>query len=400
MAGSGPDLLDALLRLHGGENLGRAYLFVRLARYNVAGHIDYSETSRILSSIHGRAGWASAWLEAADRHRSLAQVAEERGAGISAGDAYLRASLCAHWASMFSAEPTKTKAHRYSVELYRRGSPYFRPPSEVLEVHFQGDRLPGYLRKPAHPRPPVVIMIGGADTNKEELHHWGTEFTLRGLCALPFDGPGQGELSARYDRLPMRLDRFHEAVSAMLDHLERMHPELDLDRIGLFGNSLGGYLALDAAGRDPRIRAVICNGGFADARSLDNWPPSVLAAFSSCLGFEDPKDVAAHIKDHLDLSAVPRINRPPSLVVHGGREDLSTEEEAATAAKLSGGTLLVVEDAWHTCTNRDHLISPVFGDWMVAALRGNLPPDPPRLIRATDERDYEKLFLGAAYPAE
>lgn len=53
----GPDLLDTLLRVHGAEELGRHYLFVRLARLNVAGLIDYSETSRILQAIRRRADW-------------------------------------------------------------------------------------------------------------------------------------------------------------------------------------------------------------------------------------------------------------------------------------------------------------------------------------------------------
>jgi hypothetical protein len=60
-------------------------------------------------------------------------------------------------------------------------------------------------------------MLGGADTNKKELHHWGTELTRRGFAVLPFDGPGQGELAARYNRLTMRFDRFHEPVSTVID---------------------------------------------------------------------------------------------------------------------------------------------------------------------------------------
>ena len=59
-----PDLLDTLLRVHGGEVLGRNYVFVRLARMNIAGHIDYSETSRILQSIRRKADWYPVWMDA------------------------------------------------------------------------------------------------------------------------------------------------------------------------------------------------------------------------------------------------------------------------------------------------------------------------------------------------
>ena len=391
----GPDLFDQLLRLHGAEELGRAYLYVRLARYSVAGQLDYSETSRILSGIRRRADWTRAWSAAAERHEALAQVAEGRGASVSAGDGYLRAALCHHWGSMFAEGDAKTAAHSRSVELYRRGSAHYRPPSRRIEIPFENDHLPAYVRMPTDvDNPPVILMIGGADTNKEELHHWGTQLTLRGFCVVPFDGPGQGELSARYGRLTMRFDSFHSAVGAVLDHLESSHPELDLDKVGIFGNSLGGYLGLDAALRDRRVKAVVSNGGFADARSLDRWPPPVLAAFSSCLGIQDPQEVASHIREHLDLANVPRVNTPAALVVHGGREDLSDEAEAAAAADAVGGSLLVVEDGWHTCTNRDHLVSPIFGDWFSAALH-----DPSsvsgRAVRASDETGYAELFASS-----
>lgn len=388
----GPDLFDQLLRLHGAEKLGRSYLYVRLARYSVAGHLDYSEISRILAGIRRRTDWTSAWSAAAARHEALARAAEVRRAYVSAGDGYLRAALCHHWGSMFAEGDARTASHSRSVELYGCGAAYYRPPSRRIEIPFENDHLPAYVRMPTNvDRPPVILMIGGADTNKEELHHWGTQLTLRGFCVVPFDGPGQGELSARYGRLTMRFDTFHRAIGAVLDHLESSHPELDLDKVSIFGNSLGGYLGLDAALRDHRVKAVISNGGFADARSLDRWPPPVLAAFSSCLGIRDPQEVASHIREHLDLANVPRVNTPAALVVHGGREDLSEETEAAAAADAVGGSLLVVEDGWHTCTNRDHLVSAIFGDWFGAALHdpGSVSS---RAVRTSDETGYAELF--------
>lgn len=369
----GPDLFDVMLRLHGAEHLGRNYMFVRLARMQIAGHLDYSEISRILGTISRKAEWFPAWMTAAERHRSLAEAARATGSFTSAGDAFLRASMCSHWASLYALGPDRSTAHRASLEFYADGSDHFEPPSRRVEIPFDDDIVPGYLRMPSGvDRPRVVLMIGGADTNKEELHHWGTEFGRRGMAVLAFDGPGQGELAARYDRLKMRLDRFHLSVTSVIDWLEAQDLPLDLDRVGVFGNSLGGYLALDAGLRDQRIHSVICNGGFCDAASIDGWPEGVVRAFSSCLGIDDSEEVLAHVRDHLDLRAVPGTNRPAALVVHGGREDLSDTDEARRAAEVVDGALVVVEDGWHTCTNRDHLVSALFGDWMARSLRGDL----------------------------
>jgi 2,6-dihydroxypseudooxynicotine hydrolase len=389
-----PDLFDTLLRLHGGESLGREYIFVRLARMSVAGHLDYSEISRILQSIRRRADWVPVWMGACDRHRSLAEAALSIGALTSAGDAYLRASLCAHWGSLYALGPAKTEAHQTSLDLYRRGAPWFDPPCEPVEIPFDGDVIPAYLRVPAGgAQPRVVLMIGGADTNKEELHHWGTEFTRRGFAVLPFDGPGQGELAGRYGRLTMRLDDFHRCVFTVIDWVRSNRPELDADRIGIFGNSLGGYLALDSALRIEEVGAVISSGGFHDARSMAVWPDGVIKAFSSCLGIDSESEVKDHVRVHLNLDAVEGANRPPALVVHGDRDDLSGADEARAAAHRMEGTVVVVKDGWHTCTNRDHVVSPLFADWMDQALRGNAIPGF-REVTITDEYGYAEILAG------
>lgn len=385
---AGPDLFDVMLRLHGAEALGREYIFVRLARMGVAGHLDYSEISRILQRIRRKADWVPVWLDASDNHAALAEAAERIGAAASAGDGFLRAALCAHWASLYAFGPAKSDAHRRSLSLYARGARFYEPPVERIDVPFDGDTLPGYLRVPLNvARPKVVLMIGGADTNKEELHHWGTEFTRRGLAVFPFDGPGQGEHAARYGRLLMRFDTFHRAVAAIIDWLQTNRPELDTEKVGIFGNSLGGYLALDITARDGRVGAVISNGGFFDAASIDQWPDGVFAAFSSCLGVPDKAGTASHVREHLNLGTVERVNDAPALVVHGAREDLSTEAEAKAAARACNGTLVVIEDGWHTATNRDHLVSPLFGDWMKGALATKVPTGF-RELRLRTESDY------------
>jgi 2,6-dihydroxypseudooxynicotine hydrolase len=387
-----PDLFDTLLRLHGAEALGREYVFVRLARMNIAGHIDYSEISRVLGGIRRKADWARQWLEASERHQGLAVSAGLRGAHVSAGDAFLRAALCAHWASLYADESQKTMAHQRSLELYAAGARWYEPPSVRVEIPFGGDVLPGYLRRfPADSERAVVVMLGGADTNKEELHHWGTQFTRRGFAVLVVDGPGQGELSARYDRLLMRFDRYHEAISTVVDWVQADRKGLDGDRIGVFGNSLGGYLAVDAALRDERVGAVISNGGFCDAASMSRWPDGVMRAFASCLGMDDRAEITSHLREHLDLGMVPVAHRPPALVLHGGREDLTDEDESRRAAQVAGGTLVIVEDGWHTCTNRDHLISPLMTDWMDAALTGRTRSGFTE-VRIMDDRGYHSLF--------
>jgi hypothetical protein len=100
--------------------------------------------------------------------------------------------------------------------------------------------------------------------------------------------------------------------------------------------------------------------------------------------------IVKYVREHLNLLAVPVENRPAALIVHGGLEDLVDESESQRAADAIGGTLFVINDGWHTATNRDHLASPVFADWMARALSGT--NHGPRTVHAQDERDFATLM--------
>ncbi len=69
---------------------------------------------------------------------------------------------------------------------------------------YAGSTLAAYLRVPPAPTqlPPVVIMIPGLDSVKEELQATAEYLLSRGLAVIAIDGPGQGE--AEYE-LPIEL---------------------------------------------------------------------------------------------------------------------------------------------------------------------------------------------------
>ena len=57
--------------------------------------------------------------------------------------------------------------------------------------------MPAYLRLPdrklEEERWPVVVVVGGANSTKEENHPLTTQMLQRGLATLAYDGPGQNE---------------------------------------------------------------------------------------------------------------------------------------------------------------------------------------------------------------
>src|SRR5579884_3870564 len=111
----------------------------------------------------------------------------------------------------------------------------------------------GVLRKPWHtPKPPVVILVPGLDSVKEELHAYGNDFLARGMAVLAIDGPGQGEME--FDHA-MRYD-YEVPLGRVLDYLAT-RTDVDSSRVGAMGVSFGGYYALRASAFDERLRAVI-----------------------------------------------------------------------------------------------------------------------------------------------
>jgi pimeloyl-ACP methyl ester carboxylesterase len=121
------------------------------------------------------------------------------------------------------------------------------------EVAYTSASLPAY-RLPAigRPRRGTVLVHGGFDSLIEELFAIWERIALAGFDVIAFDGPGQGGARA-LGGLTFDHD-WEKPVAAVLDHF-------DVESASLAGISMGGYWALRAAGREPRIRQVVA------------WPP-------------------------------------------------------------------------------------------------------------------------------
>ena len=116
--------------------------------------------------------------------------------------------------------------------------PHLSPPGERVEIPFDGAVLVGILRRPAGPGPhPVVVLIPGLDSAKEEFRATEQLFLDRGLATFSVDGPGQGE--AEYD-LAIRPD-WEVPGAAILDAVSAL-PGIDPGRIGRVGGQPGRLL--------------------------------------------------------------------------------------------------------------------------------------------------------------
>jgi pimeloyl-ACP methyl ester carboxylesterase len=337
----------------------------------IAMGVDYNDFVRTTGGIERSEDWLNAWTALAEEHLELAADAEAAGRGRTAGEAYLRAAVCLHfgkfvWVLDVAAHRATTER---SIAAMAKAHSLLDRTAERIEAPLGAGILAGNLRRPAsEPRPPLVVLVPGLDSTKEEFFHWENAFLARGIATLSMDGPGQGEGGFG---LPIRHD-YEVAVGAMIDALGD-RDDIDLTRIGAAGVSLGGYYAPRAAAFEPRIRAVAAiSGPYNFGELWDDLPPLTRAVFTVKSGARDEADgrERAHT---LNLAGVLGNMTQPALFVTGGLDRIIPWRQTERAAREApDASFVLYECGTHVCSNLPYRYRPLVGDWMAE----RLAPDP------------------------
>lgn len=111
---------------------------------------------------------------------------------------------------------------------------------------------------------PTLILGNGYDGAQEDLYHTLVVPALaRGWNCLTYEGPGH-PLVRRRQNLGFIPD-WERVVTPLVDYLLGEQADtVDASRLALFGYSFGGYLAARAAAFEPRLSAVLLDGGVYD----------------------------------------------------------------------------------------------------------------------------------------
>jgi 2,6-dihydroxypseudooxynicotine hydrolase len=330
---------------------------------------DYADFAVTLGRITRWADWCREWGVTATRYEQIAKAAEDAGQRQTAVGAWQRAALAWHWGKfVFVDDPEQQRAaHERAVSCYFRAAPALTPPAELVRVPYGDTTLAGYLRVPAAvglADPPIVIMVPGLDSTKEELQATAEFFLARGLATLAVDGPGQGE--AEYE-LPIE-PAYEKVATAVVDFLQD-RAGLDADRIGLFGVSLGGYYAARAAAYEKRLRAVVALAGpYRLDLDWDERPPQTRATFQVRSGARSAAEARAKAAELTLEAAAPRI-ASPLLVVGGARDTIApAHHQERLAAEAPAAELALYPDGNHGVTNRAYESRSRMADWLAARL--------------------------------
>ena len=345
--------------------------------------LDLAEIDRVVASMTsfygGGRDWPTQWFKAGDEYLERGRQAQARNHRETATQMLFSAASCYHLAGYMHHDigrllPVAQQSMARAAEVYWEAAPHFRPPAMRVAVPFGDTTLPAYLRLPPDkPRPPCVIMIGGANSNKINMHAVSEYYLERGLAAFGMDGPGQGEFRANTDR-PASVSAFAKALGAAIDWLQQ-DGRVDQDRIGIYGRATGGMLAIHASASDKRIKAVVAHpASFNWANFFErNFVPTLVThrlELCSFLGAKTLAEGTRLVYEQLTLEAVAdRVDCPILSVCSADDETMPASESELLRQRVKGPVDVVTfPGKGHGGPSR--LSLPLEADWLRDKLLG------------------------------
>ena len=208
-------------------------------------------------------------------------------------------------------------------------------PSSVVTQNEPNNTIPAYLYLPADIKPgdaqrPVVICLHVLNGDMKASEFACSAMAMRGIPAIMFWLPyyGDRQLPTGWRTLLKDPNLFLAAISQSIEDIRRTvdllgsRPEIDSQRVGLIGFSLGGIIAASAAGVEPRIHktALFLAGGdvldivhFARytrslSEAIHQMSPDEQADFKSRVEAIEPLRLAGALRERAQNGKVMMVN--------------------------------------------------------------------------------------------
>jgi dienelactone hydrolase len=236
-----------------------------------------------------------------------------------------------------------------------------------------GDRVPAYLLVPtgfAGKRPAVLCLhqtipigkkepvgLGDQESKRQAVH-----LVKRGYVCLAPDYPSFGDYQYDFKAAFRRGDYQSGTMKAIWNNMRGVDllqslPEVDPDRVGAVGHSLGGHNVLYTAAFDDRIKVAVSSCGFNSFHKYyggnlkgwtsDRYMPRIAAEYGN-----DPKKVPFDFDDVL-LAVCPRAVfamsplKDNNFEVSGVKDVIARAEPAYRAAGAADKLKAIHPDAGH-----------------------------------------------------
>ena len=276
----------------------------------------------------------------------------------------------------------------------------------LVTFNSDGFALEGELDVPprgAGRRPAIIILhdIGGHRDGPQVL--WSKLFYAQlGYATLRFDFRGCGDSQGKRAHL-LPHDQVADVRNAVTFMANR--PDIDPARIALSGNGFGACVGVHAAGLDPRVAAVIAQGGWANGehmfRAIHRTPAAWDRFVTPILRGRQRKPAEAAVRMHrFDIIPIPlrlrlnidartimdfpaevaiemlafnpgelagRIAPRPLLLLHSAKDDVIPVDGSIELFRASGchGDLHVIDGVDHFMfSENDRRVADIMRNWL------------------------------------
>lgn len=307
----------------------------------------------------GDSAWAEKMFSIGSAFEAQGIQCEKKGQFASLWELSRRATDYFHAAEMrtysFShrakaSERSRSNFHRFAKSIKNM---------KFITVSTRRRSAPGFIQW-CEPNAPCIVIIGGLDSSKEvESFYFAKTFLDRGMSVVCIDFPGQGELHGELSII----EDFDAAVSDIFDYLGKIEGIAPC-KYGIFGVSLGGYLALRASALEPRVHSCISLGGFYDYHVFERLQPQVSPILAAAIGVP-----VSRLSDEQQLTKISlgklKSRHCKALIVHSSKDHLVTSDQIDSISKWKEDVEIeVLQGAEHVGTTRFSTLLPRLGDWM------------------------------------
>jgi Prolyl oligopeptidase family len=258
-------------------------------------HCGCGDVGEILSTVEvikdgDFQSWVSSWTATALRLEKIAAASAAAGHRQSARDAYLRATT--YYGAALSAVDgvdnsdavlaTTFKAHRRTFDEY---VDLLDTPVERVAISYENTMMPGYFFSAGSDATPRATLVLSNGSDGPLIWMWpgiGLDAVARGYNVLAFDGPGQQSMLFDHD-IPFRPD-WEKVITPVVDFLVA-RPDVDADRLAIYGISQSGYWVPRAIAFEHRFAAAIADPGVDDVSS--SWLLHIPAEMAKMLDDND-----------------------------------------------------------------------------------------------------------------
>ena len=245
--------------------------------------------------------WHNEWTGVAQKNEQLAAEFEHEQRKVTAHEFYLRAADFYRRAVVYMPDTDSRMLPTFKKleEMFNKAWSLVNPPFEQVRIPYEGQMLPA-LFFPGRGKPgtrlPVVYNYGGADGILLRGEDGGAgQYVRRGMSFIDVDGPGHGN-TLREKKLYAPPDS-ERVAKAVIDYLVT-RADVDPDRIGLHGSSMGGYSGPRSATAEKRIKAVaVWSGAYNLVDDIFDYYPPIQDRLRWLIGAKDLKEAREKIKE-------------------------------------------------------------------------------------------------------